>query len=331
MKSVVPRISWKLIVKILSPAKINLHLRVAPPAADGFHPLLSWMCTLGLHDEIEFRNSSTPGVKLTCDLPDIPLDETNLIARAAKMLAPHLGADAILQKNIPIGGGLGGGSSNAASTLLALNELWRLRKSTNDLAQIAANLGSDIVFFLHGPSSICQGRGERVTPISLPKPKFVILILPHLSMPTPAVYKKFDDLKLGSTADVQNHRDWNAWTNLPAKELLPKLINDLEPSAFALHPDLAELRENRIPNLPPRPHERQRQLPLHPRRRPPRGPIPRRFHPQHRPPRRPLPTRPPITLTLGFVRFFAFSTIQPQKIPRFLKNRSKTYTLWTYM
>jgi 4-diphosphocytidyl-2-C-methyl-D-erythritol kinase len=231
-----------LIVKVLSPAKINLHLRVAPPASDGFHPLLSWMCTVGLHDEIEFRNSSTPGVKLTCNLPNIPLDETNLIARAAKILAPHRGADAILQKKIPMGGGLGGGSSNAASTLRALNELWRLRKSTPDLAQIAANLGSDIVFFLHGPSSICQGRGQIVTPIPPPKPKFVILILPHLSMPTPAVYKKFDDLKLGSNDNVKNHPDWNHWTTLPATELLPQLINDLEPPAFALRPDLADLR-----------------------------------------------------------------------------------------
>ena len=200
------------------------------------------MCTVGLHDEIEFRESTSPGLRLTCDHPEVPVDETNLITRAAKTLAPNLGADAILQKKIPMGGGLGGGSSNAASTLRALNELWRLRKPKNDLAQIAATLGSDIVFFLHGPSSICQGRGQLVTPIPPPKPKFVILILPQLSMPTPAVYKKFDDLKLGSTADIQNYPDWNAWTNLPAKQLLPLLINDLEPPAFSLRPDLVDLR-----------------------------------------------------------------------------------------
>jgi len=229
-------------VKILSPAKINLHLRVAPPASDGFHPLLSWMCTVGLHDEIEFRESTSPGLRLTCDHPEVPVDETNLITRAAKTLAPNLGADAILQKKIPMGGGLGGGSSNAASTLLALNELWRLRKPKNDLAQIAATRCSDIVFFLHGPSSICEGRGQIVTPIPPPKPKFVILILPQLSMPTPAVYKKFDEMNLGSNADVQNHPDWNAWTNLSAKQLLPLLINDLEPPAFSLRPDLADLR-----------------------------------------------------------------------------------------
>ncbi len=114
-------------MKILSPAKINLHLRVAPPVSDGFHPLLSWMCTVGLHDEIEFRNSTTPGVKLTCDLPNIPLDETNLIARAAKLLDPNRGARNPLQKKIPMGGGLGGGSSNAAFALRALNELWNLQ------------------------------------------------------------------------------------------------------------------------------------------------------------------------------------------------------------
>jgi 4-diphosphocytidyl-2-C-methyl-D-erythritol kinase len=229
-------------MRILSPAKINLHLRVGPRAPDGFHPLLSWMCTVGLHDTIEMTTTTDPGIHLTCDHPDVPIDATNLIIRAGQALNPNLGAEVSLQKKIPLGGGLGGGSSNAAFALTGFNQLWNLNLSNDRLAAIASQLGSDVPFFLHGPSSICEGRGQLVTPIPPPKPKFVVLILPQLSMPTPAVYKKFDDLKLGSNDNVKKHPDWNHWTTLPAKQLLPLLINDLEPPAFSLRPDLADLR-----------------------------------------------------------------------------------------
>jgi 4-diphosphocytidyl-2-C-methyl-D-erythritol kinase len=229
-------------LKTLSPAKINLHLRVGPPGADGFHPLLSWMCTVGLYDTIEFWNSDTPGVRLTCDRPDVPVDDTNLIVRAGKMLESTRGAEVVLSKKIPMGGGLGGGSSNAAFALRSFNQIWNLRRSDADLSQIAAQLGSDIVFFLHGPSSVCAGRGERVTPISAPAVKFVVLIFPKMSMPTPAVYRRFDEMGLGSDDAMTHEPDWNAWTKAPAKLLLPKLVNDLEAPAFSLRPELGDLR-----------------------------------------------------------------------------------------
>jgi 4-diphosphocytidyl-2-C-methyl-D-erythritol kinase len=105
-------------MRVLSPAKINLHLRVGPRAPDGFHPLLSWMCTVALHDTIEMTATNEPGIRLTCDHPAVPTNETNLIIRAARALNPKLGADVTLKKQIPVGGGLGGGSSNAAFALL---------------------------------------------------------------------------------------------------------------------------------------------------------------------------------------------------------------------
>ncbi len=231
-------------MRIISPAKINLHLRIGPPGGDGFHPLLSWMCKVGLHDVIEMENARQPGVRLRCDRAYVPVDGSNLIVRAAEALRnPQMGADITLQKRIPIGGGLGGGSSNAAFALVGLNKLWRLDRSTDQLAEIAARLGSDIVFFLHGPSSVCEGRGERVMELGPPKPKVAVLIFPKLSMSTPKVYKRFDEMKLGSHDAVEKHPDWQAWQQLPAKDLLPLLENDLEAPAFSLCPELGELRQ----------------------------------------------------------------------------------------
>jgi len=229
-------------MRILSPAKINLHLRVGPLAADGFHPLLSWMCTVGLHDTIDLEPASGDEIKLSCDRPGVPLDATNLIVRAGKMLDPLRAAEVNLKKQIPMGGGLGGGSSNAAFALIGFNRMWNLNLLQNRLSQIAAQLGSDVTFFLHGPSSICAGRGEHVRPIDKPRAKFAVLIFPKLSMSTPAVYRRFDEMKLGSMDAMTSEPAWNAWTEMSAKELLEVLINDLEAPAFSICPDLGEMR-----------------------------------------------------------------------------------------
>lgn len=230
-------------VRILSPAKINLHLRVGSTGTDGFHPLLSWMCTVGLYDTIEMRAAPRPGVRLTCDRADVPVDETNLIVRAGEALRKtESGAEVMLEKKIPLGGGLGGGSSNAAFALRGFNDLWSLNHSMSHLAEIGARLGSDVPFFLRGPSSVCAGRGERVTPINPPLPKFVVLIFPNFSMSTPEVYRKFDEMKLASSDAIGHQPDWSAWSKLAAGELLKVLVNDLEGPAFSLQPELGELR-----------------------------------------------------------------------------------------
>jgi 4-diphosphocytidyl-2-C-methyl-D-erythritol kinase len=230
-------------MRVLSPAKINLHLRIGPPGANGFHPLLSWMCTVGLYDTMEMEETREAGVRLKCDRPGVPVDGTNLIVRAGEaMRKPEMGADVMLRKTIPMGGGLGGGSSNAAFALLAFNQLWELDYSTNRLAEIGARLGSDVVFFLHGASSICEGLGERVTPTGRPRAKVAVLIFPKLSMSTPAVYRRFDEMKLGSNEVIERQPEWKDWQKLAAKELLPLLQNDLEAPAFSLCPELGELR-----------------------------------------------------------------------------------------
>jgi 4-diphosphocytidyl-2-C-methyl-D-erythritol kinase len=234
-------------MRLLCPAKINLHLRVGPIGSDGFHPLLSWMSTIGLADTLEITASDSGQIVLSGDHPSLPMDESNLIARAGRALAAESGAvggaRVALQKRIPLGGGLGGGSSDAAAALGGFNRLWGLNWPVDRLARIGAALGSDVPFFFYGPSSVCTGRGERVVPIAKPRPRFAVLVFPDLAMSTPAVYREFDRMKLGSAAAIEGQPDWRRWTSLPARELLPLLVNDLEAPAFVLSPELRELRE----------------------------------------------------------------------------------------
>jgi 4-diphosphocytidyl-2-C-methyl-D-erythritol kinase len=234
-------------MRLYCPAKVNLHLRVGPLGADGFHPLMSWMSTVGLMDTIEMTSSDSGRVELSSDLPGLAVDGTNLILRAGAALALEAGivpsARVMLHKHIPMGGGLGGGSSNAAAALMGFNRLWGLNWPVERLAQIGARLGADVPFFFHGPSSVCTGRGERVMPIERATPRWVVLIFPQVAMSTPAVYRQFDQMKLGLTAAIERQPHWDRWTKLSAEELLPNLANDLEPPAFSLCPQLGEIRQ----------------------------------------------------------------------------------------
>jgi 4-diphosphocytidyl-2-C-methyl-D-erythritol kinase len=231
-------------MRLLAPAKINLHLRVGPPRGDGFHPLLSWMCTVGLFDELEIEQSSQ-GIELSCDDPSLPCDQNNLVVKAALALTSRgQGARIKLTKRIPAGGGLAGGSSDAAATLKGVAKLWKLPFSTAELAQIAAKLGSDIPFFFHCPSGICTGLGEIVRPIDPPQARWALLVLPPFGMPTPAVYKRFDQMRLGDQQTIEKQPHWDAWAALSARELMPKVVNDLEIPAFDLKPELAMLHQD---------------------------------------------------------------------------------------
>ena len=149
---------------------------------------------------------------------------------------------ASLQKRIPAGAGLGGGSSDGATALSAVNDLWNTGAAAPSLASFAARFGSDLPFFFFGSSSVCKGRGEIVRPIARPAPRWAMLVLPAIEMPTPRVYKQFDAMNLGRVEDIDNEPDWNAWSQLDARQLMPLLVNDLEAPAFAIEPVLGALR-----------------------------------------------------------------------------------------
>ncbi len=249
-------------MRTIAPAKVNLHLRVGPPRADGFHPLLTWMVTIGLFDTLELERTRGQGVRLICDRADLPAGPSNLVCRAAMAMiergrqrlegsAAAAGADEStpmvggvqirLTKRIPVGAGLGGGSSDAARTLFLLNRWWQLGWSQAQLVQQAAALGSDVPFFLHEPSAICRGRGEQVQPIASPAPRWLVLLSPPFGCSTPDVYRAFDQLEPVPGWDTEP--DWAAWTQLDSTRLLPLLVNDLEPAAFIVRPELGKLRD----------------------------------------------------------------------------------------
>ena len=253
-------------MRLLAPAKVNLHLRVGPRDGSGYHPLLTWMCTVALFDTLTFRQHDGPDapssypratddpIVLTCDDASIACDDTNLVRRAARPLielsgsAPHSprlsrGLAIHLQKHIPVGGGLGGGSSDAARTLIGLNRLWSLDLPLAQLHAVATEVGSDVPFFLHGPSGVCSGRGQLVAPAPVPRARWALLVLSGFPVPTRDVYAKFDELRLGDVGFGEAHPPWQEWADLSAGPLLSRLRNDLEPAAFALVPQLGRLRD----------------------------------------------------------------------------------------
>ena len=405
---------------LLAPAKINLHLRVGRRRDDGFHPLLSWMCTVGLFDSLTLearaalaaappaarragppaaedapqRGGDAAGVELEIcgddDRPDLPRDGRNLVVRIATAFADELsrgrasgrgaagrrpgpafreegatepkstataraaagagagssasvgaapksapgteregplvrrdvhavvdpsvggegvaesagaGAGAVrgaegsgrsdrhadrvgegpagdvrgphavpidgtldarrraadarpqaawlrvaLDKRIPIGAGLGGGSSDAAHTLVALDQALAAQWPADRLSEFAAQFGSDLPFFVHAalgsPSAACRGRGDVVRAVRRPAAKWAVVFSPPFGLSTRDVYGRFDELRLGfdDALAPDAEPDWDTWARLPARELLKRLVNDLEPAAFSLSPDLAALR-----------------------------------------------------------------------------------------
>lgn len=229
-----------------APAKVNLNLHVAPARADGFHPLDSLVARLDFADHITITPRHEPGVTLTCQaLSDTP-PQQNLAARAAQVMldraeaaglnTPGLAID--LQKTIPAGAGLGGGSSDAAAVLAALNERLGLHLPMDELAHLAATLGSDVPLFL-GPSAVrMTGRGEIVQPIGLPE-LWVVLLLPNLHCPTGEVYRAFDQAPPPPPANQLTAGEVIA----PPSNWRGRLVNHLEAPACIVCPPLRTIIE----------------------------------------------------------------------------------------
>lgn len=226
-----------------APAKINLTLRVGPLRPDGYHPLQSLVTRLELADEITVHlRPEEVGLTVRSDHPDLPADESNLALRAARRLQEALGARggaAIeIRKRIPLGGGLGGGSSDAATTLKLLNDLWHGGLDRAALTRIAAQVGSDVGLFLYEGLVELVGRGEIVRETGRRLAAHAVLILPPLHCSTPAVYREFD--RLASPAGGATCEEVLRRCERP-EAMMELLFNDLEPAAFRVCPALGEL------------------------------------------------------------------------------------------
>ncbi len=174
-------------LSLLSPAKLNLFLHVTGRRPDGYHNLQTLFQLLDWGDDMVFEANASGRIALTCDGADIPTGE-NLVLRAAGLLQrDDLGADIFLRKRIPVGGGLGGGSSNAATTLLALNRLWGLGLGGNRLARLGRTLGADVPEFVGARSAWAEGVGEILTPVELP-PRWYLILAPACHVATAEIF-----------------------------------------------------------------------------------------------------------------------------------------------
>jgi len=234
-------------------AKINWDLCILGRRPDGYHEIDTVMVSIDLADRLTIEPADE--LSMTCSDPALPCDDTNLVMRAAKALAQasgaRQGARIHLEKHVPAGGGLGGGSSDAAAVLAALNNLWRTGFSRERLNELAAQLGSDIGFFLWGGWCRCGGRGERVEPLedSAAWPRLpVLLIIPPFSAPTPLVYKHLNAVPLAKESRPRYltnlSRDINTiiTTLQSTKNFRHWPRNDLQAAACKAEPRLAELQ-----------------------------------------------------------------------------------------
>lgn len=228
-------------------AKINLTLRVGRPREDGFHPLATIYQAIGLYDDVTVRDADSWSVRTHADagidLSSVGDDDSNIAIRAGRALAAHHGltkaAHIDIQKAIPVAGGMAGGSADAAATLVALEELWGLDTPVEDLLRIAADLGSDVPFALHGGTAVGSGRGEVVTPIAAPANLWWLVVPHEIGLPTPSVFGHFDQLDLGEEVPAIDDALIAALAAGDVVGIAAALGNELQPAAYDLRPDLA--------------------------------------------------------------------------------------------
>jgi 4-diphosphocytidyl-2-C-methyl-D-erythritol kinase len=185
-------------MQVLAPAKINLSLRILGRRSDGFHGIETLITPISLCDEIKIEQcDSRKRIEFHCDDRSVPKGEDNLVVRAAKLFFDKTNVKTAvslqLKKKIPRGAGLGGGSSDAASTLLAFNELFDTKLPREALAKMAEEIGSDVPFFIFQSTAVCKGRGELVSPTGLREQLSVLLLKPEFCVPTPWAYSCWKD------------------------------------------------------------------------------------------------------------------------------------------
>jgi len=213
-------------MQLYAPAKINLSFEIKGRREDGFHEIETLMAPISLSDRLTIKPGQTTGdINFSCDDSSLPKGEGNLVVRAARLFqrATKMGSgvEIVLEKKIPHGAGLGGGSSDAAATLLGLNELFETPLNQKDLIELAAEIGSDVPFFILGSAAICRGRGEIVEPAKVPANFKLLLVKPDFGVPTPWAYGRWKDSR-----------------ELPEVEYAPQefsgvhFVNDLERPVF---------------------------------------------------------------------------------------------------
>jgi 4-diphosphocytidyl-2-C-methyl-D-erythritol kinase len=233
-------------VKIRAPAKINLSLRVVGQRRDGYHLLDTIMVPVSLYDELDIRKIGAARakkkapvrlIKVTCDHPLVPRGEKNIAYRAARLLMQRAGSEQAvhihIRKRIPVGAGLGGGSTDAAATLIGLNRLLKLRLSAAKLEKMALSVGADVPFFIRARPARARGIGERLDPIRKLARFWVVIVYPGFPVSTERVFQSF----------------CSTLTKPPVNTSISSSLKSLEKLAGLLHNDLESVTLKRYPKL----------------------------------------------------------------------------------
>jgi len=233
----------KNVISLKAPAKVNLFLEILGKRDNGYHEIETIMQEIDLADSLQFEETQE-GVTLECNDKNIPANQDNLVCKAANLILEECGIKKgvliNLEKNIPVGAGLGGGSSDAATTLKALNSLWKVGLNNEELMEFAAKLGSDIPFFINGKTALCRGRGELITPVEVRNRMDYIILFPRVHISTETIYK---NLKIDLTKkrkDVSFFLDALKYSE--AASISKLLFNRLEEIIFATYPDLLQVK-----------------------------------------------------------------------------------------
>ena len=239
-------------MRVFAPAKVNLFLRILGHREDGYHLLDSLMLPVSLCDEIRIRldgavsaerPASSAQIRLSCDDPRIPSDETNLAYRAAWLVCREAGlatqVSLRLVKRIPAGAGLGGGSSDAAAVLKGLNSLLRLGWSESRLCELGLRLGADVPFFIPCRPARVTGIGEELRPAGLVGRRWLVLVVPAFGVSTPWAYRRFDQL-VGAAAVAPPPTTTISAEGWPSPA---GCVNDLERAVLPAHPLLQQLKD----------------------------------------------------------------------------------------
>ena len=235
-------------VTVRVPAKVNVQLSVGPRREDGYHDLVNVFHAVSIFDEVVARESESISVAVTGEWADqVPLDDDNLAIQAARALAKHsgltLGAELVIHKAIPVAGGMAGGSADAAGALMACNELWELGLPIEELMEIGGDLGSDVPFALLGGTALGTGRGEQLSELLAGGEFHWVFVVADGGLSTAKVYMECDRLRSTTEAEVP-------WPELcdalveglrsgDPRRLGAHLVNDLQPAALSLRPQLA--------------------------------------------------------------------------------------------
>lgn len=232
-------------VTVRVPGKVNLYLGVGDRRPDGYHELTTVFHAVSLVDEVTVRNADVLSLQTVGEgAEQLPADNRNLAWRAAELMAEHVGrapdVEILIDKSIPVAGGMAGGSADAAAVLVAMNTLWELGVPRRDLHALAAELGSDVPFALHGGTALGTGRGEELATVLARSTFHWVLAFGNTGLSTAAVYGEIDRLREnGAPPRLEDAEPLlSALAGGDPRELAPLLGNDLQPAALSLNPEL---------------------------------------------------------------------------------------------